>query len=463
MQDLVTNTIIERQLLEPGDHVLIAVSGGPDSVALLHWLYQNQKGLQLKLACAHVNHGFRGQESDEDEAFVAELCRNWNIPYYPRKANLNDVVAAGGVNLQAIARDYRYQFLIETADHIGANRIALAHHRDDQVETILMRLLRGTGTTGLIGMPYQRQLSDQVIAIRPFLDVSKEEILNYLKLRDLSSRIDSSNLKTDYMRNRVRLQLLPELLHYNPNLSSSILSLARMIEEDEDELLTQAKTQFLQITEFQSKDEIRLSLSAFHAIPLSLQRRVIKLICNYLIQNEEEVPFLHIEALRSLFIQDEPHQWDLPWDIRVYIRYGEAVFKRGNSDTSREPFHCTFTAPATIWIPQANGRLSCSITTQIEESESAMTVYFDYDRIERDLVLRTRSKGDRMWIKGLGGHKKVKDIFIDNKIPKEDRDSIPLLFAGEELLWIIGVRKSSFGCIDQGTKRYLCCRFERLG
>ncbi len=465
MQDTIRDTIARYQLLEPGDHVLVAVSGGPDSVALLHWLYTHRETLQIKLACAHFNHGFRDLESDEDEAFVAALCRRWEIPYYQQKVNLKQAVEAGGINLQMISREYRYRFLVEKAEQIDAGRIALAHHSDDQVETILMRLLRGTGTSGLIGMPYQRSLSTNVIGIRPFLDLTKEQILTYLKLHNLPSRIDSSNLKTDYTRNRIRLELLPELQLYNSNFSSSILSLARMLEEDEDELLRQAQEQFIRITDVSKRtdeDEIKLSLSAFHSIPHSLQRRVIKLICNYLSNNEEEVPFLHIEALRNLFQQDEPRQWDLPWSLRVYVRYGEALFKRQLLESISDPFHCLFTAPATILIPQAKGRLTCSITTTIEEQESETIVYFDYDRVSQQLLLRTRKKGDRIWIRGLGGHKKVKDIFIDNKIPREDRDTIPLLFAGEELLWIVGVRKSSYGEYDRETKRYLRFSFENL-
>lgn len=458
-------TIAEHQLLNPGDHVLAAVSGGPDSVALLHWLYQNQEKLQIQLACAHFNHGFRDQESDEDEAFVAELCKRWEIPYFQQKVNLKQVVEAGGVNLQAISREYRYRFLLDWAEQIGAGRIALAHHRDDQVETIMMRFLRGTGTTGLIGMPYKRELSTNVSGIRPFLDIAKEQILAYLKLHQLASRIDSSNLKTDYMRNRIRLELLPQLQQYNSNFFSSILSLARMLEEDEEELLQRAQEQFVQITNVNERDdksEIRLSLSAFRLLSHSLQRRIIKLICNYLSNNEEEVPFLHIEALRALFLQDEPRQWDLPWSIRLYVRYGEAVFKREINDTIVDPFYFTFIAPATILLPQVKGRLSCSITSVMDEPENDMLVYFDYDRIQQQLSLRTRVPGDRIWIEGLGGHKKVKDIFIDNKIPREERDTIPMLFAGEKMLWVVGVRKSSYGKVDQETKRYLRCSYELI-
>lgn len=465
MQDIVLCTIAEHQLLDTGDYVLVAVSGGPDSVALLHWLYTHQQMLQIRLACAHFNHGFRDQESDEDEAFVANLCRQWEVPYFQQKANLKPLIEAGGVNLQAISREYRYRFLLETAEQIGAGRIALAHHRDDQVETIMMRFLRGTGTTGLIGMPYERSLSVSVSSIRPFLDITKDQILSYLKLHHLPSRIDSSNLKTDYTRNRIRLELLPQLQQYNVNFSSSILSLARMLEEDEAEIMRQAREQFEQITNISNRSddgEIRLKLSDFRLLSHSLQRRVIKLICNYLSKNEEEVPFLHIEAVRSLCLQDEPRQWDLPWSIRLYVRYGEALFKRLQTDSTVDPFYCLFNAPATILLPQTNDRITCSITTVMDEPENDKIAYFDYDRIQQQLIIRTRVPGDRIWIEGLAGHKKVKDIFIDNKIPREERERIPLLFAGDALLWIVGVRKSSYGKVNQNTKRFLRCSYEQV-
>lgn len=462
VHDTVVKTIQEQQLLQPNDVVLVAVSGGPDSVALLHWLNSNQGLLAIQIACAHFNHGFRGAESDEDEQFVQHLCAQWRIPFYAQKANLGPIVEAGGVNLQEVAREHRYRFLVQTAEHIGARRIALAHHRDDQVETILMRLLRGTGATGLTGMPYQRRLSDSIIAIRPFLDVPKEALLTYLKRFHLASRIDSSNLKTDYMRNRVRLQLLPQLQEYNPNVSTALLSLAQMLEEDEAYLHSLAKEHFEKIVRIEAhkKDEITLSISAFRVLPLSLQRRVIKLICNYLNKSEEEVPFIHIESLRNLFLQDVPRQWDLPWSIRVYIRYGEALFKKEATTSTAEPFHFLLQVPTSIQLPTGIGRFSCSVTTK-KEAESPLVVYFDYDCISHDLVLRTRKKGDRMWIAGVGGHKKVKDIFIDAKIPREKRDTIPILVAGKEILWIAGVQKSSHGAVNDSTKRYLCCRFEQ--
>lgn len=460
VEKIVWDTIQAHQLLKEGDHVLIAVSGGPDSVALLHWFKEHRQTLGLTLSCAHFNHGFRGEESDEEAIFVAHVCKQWDIPCYQTKADLLRKVQEGGVNLQALSREYRYNFLQETAQKIGATRIALAHHRDDQVETIVMRFLRGTGTTGMIGMPYERILVEGIILIRPFLDVTKAQIQQYLKLHKLSYRIDSSNLKTDYMRNRIRLTLLPKLHQYNPNLSTSILSLARMIEEDELYLNRLAEEKFVQITNVtdQPDGELCLRLPEFNALPLSLQRRIIKLICNYLHKSDEEVPYHHICALRSLFLQEQPHQWDLPWDIRVHIRYGEAKFRQKTKVSVHTPYYFSFTAPATIQIPD-KGKFHCFITTKMEKQEGADTVYFDYDKICPQLTLRTRRKGDRIQLDGLGGHKKVKDIFIDQKIPREDRDSIPLLFAGEDLLWIVGIKKSSKGRYDHTTKRFLCCRY----
>lgn len=461
MEKIVWDTIYEHKLVQKGDHILVAVSGGPDSIALLHWLKEHCSSLDIILSCAHFNHGFRGEESDEEADFVAETCRQWGIPFYQTKMDLLKKVQEGGVNLQALSREYRYKFLQETAQKIGANRIALAHHKDDQVETILMRFLRGTGTTGLMGMPYERTLIDGVTLIRPFLNVTKAHIQQYLKLHQLSYRIDSSNLKTDYMRNRIRLQLLPELTRYNSNLSSSIVALAHMIEEDERYLSQLAYEKFMQVTNvtMQPEGELCLKLPEFNALPLSLQRRIIKLICNYLHKSDEEVPYHHITALRSLFSQEQPHQWDLPWNIRVYIRYGEALFRKNAMDFIHTPYHFSFTAPATIQLPDNKGQFQCFITTKMEMREGTNTVYFDYDKIHPHLTLRTRQKGDRIELDGLGRHKKVKDIFIDKKVPREDRDLIPLLFAGEDLLWIVGIKKSAKGRYDHTTKRFLCCRY----
>lgn len=462
MDGRIRKTIAEHLLLSPDDHLLVAVSGGPDSVALLHWLHAHQDALKVRLSCAHFNHGLRGEESDEDERYVARLSNMLNIPFYSAKVNLKKELEQGGAGLQELARDYRYRFLEERAKHIAANKIALAHHQDDQVETILMRFLRGTGSTGMIGMPYRRRLTEHIWVIRPFLDIPKEEILQYVKLHQLDVRIDSSNLKTDYTRNRIRIELIPELEKFNPNLRSSIISLSRMIKEDEVYLQEEAEDLFNRIVQIKNEHEVRFPLSSWLEIPLSLQRRIIKLICNYLLKNEEEVSYLHIEAIRSLFSQDAPKHWDLPSGVRVTARYGEAIFARKRVEEKQQGFLYTFSPPASIWIPECNLRFNCSVTTERDQEEDSAIAYFDYDRISHQLMLRSRREGDRIELLRLGGHKKVKDIFIDAKIPKETRDRIPLFFAGDQLLWIPGIRKSALGAYDHKTRRFLRCQIEKI-
>lgn len=452
-------TMKKHRWLEGAQTILVAVSGGPDSIALLHWLNTALMEYGIRIACAHYNHGFRGAESDADETFVARVCAQWHIPFYSEKGHLQNIVAAGGVNAQALAREYRYRFLQQIAIHIGANRIAVAHHRDDQIETILMRLIRGTGTTGLIGMPYARELAAGITVIRPLLDCTKEQITEYLSAHQLDSRSDSSNWSMDYRRNRVRMELLPLLAQYNTHVGTAVVELSRMLAEDEAELAQMAAAQFADLLRMQrvKKGEFHVSVTTLHALSHSLQRRIIKLICNYLSDTEEEVPYAHIEALRSLWSQPEPRQWDLPWSIRVYVRYGEVYFRRTDVLVGVEPFHFTFSAPATLTLP--NGTFTCSLVNTMDTSEDAYTVYYDYDRIAHAFTLRTRRRGDRIGSMRVGGYKKVKDILIDTKIPRENREGIPLLFAGDELIWIVGVRKSTHGTYDSTTKRYLCCRY----
>lgn len=460
MEERILRTIAEHNLIEHGDRILVAVSGGPDSIALLHWLWKGREDLGIIISCAHYNHGLRGDESDDDERYVESICRMWSIPFLSEQAQLKELLKEGG-NLQEIAREYRYRFLLRAAEKVGATKVALAHHGDDQVETVLMRLIRGTGSSGLSGIPYKRALSPGIEIIRPFLDISKEEILKYLKLHRLEGRIDSSNLKTDYTRNRIRLELLPKLYSYNPKVASSIQSLTRMLKEDEEYLEAQAKQMFTEHIELDARLQARVKLVSWRMFPLSLQRRIIKLICNYLTEREEEVPYIHIEAIREIFAGDTPRQWELPWGLVAVARYGEGIIKK-KAENRKRSFHYPILVPGSVWISELNAQFTCSVTSVPGVDDVSREVYFDYDCLKGNLILRSRKPGDRIWLEGLGGHKKVKDIFIDEKIPQEERERVPLLFAGEDLIWIPGIRKSSHGAVSSNTKRFLCCKYEKL-
>ncbi|MBE3553660.1 MAG: tRNA lysidine(34) synthetase TilS [Thermicanus sp.] len=325
---------------------------------------------------------------------------------------------------------------------------------------MLMRFIRGTGPGGLAGIPYTRPLTPTITVICPFLEITRKQIEDYLKRNLLSFRIDSSNKKTDYLRNRLRIEMIPHLQAINPNLSSVLLQLSEMLREDEDYLASEAEDVFSSLTIYKEPEEIRISLAKWREIPFPLQRRTIKLICNYLVHVEEEVPYFHVEAIRKIFAEDHPKEWNLPWGITVIARYGEGIFRMKREARGRG-FHYPVQIPGSIWIAEMNKRLTCSILHEIPQIDGEH-VLFDYEEVMKlgPLCLRTRRAGDYLYLKGLAGHRKVKDILIDEKIPKEKRDQIPLLCAGKEVLWIPGLRKSGKAEVLPGTRLILSCRLE---
>jgi len=231
-----------HKLISPGGIVVVAVSGGADSVCLLHLLARCQEKLDIKLHVAHLNHQLRGAESEADARYVVDLADCLDVPCTMAERDVAAYKAERGCSTEEAARELRYDFLAEVADDVGASRVAIGHTRDDQVETILMHILRGAGTSGLRGLEpcspipcrsYQPSaISHQIMAIRPLLDVTREETMHYCREHHLEPRIDSSNLSLSFLRNRLRLELLPLLREYNPNVDQALLRLAEIARDD---------------------------------------------------------------------------------------------------------------------------------------------------------------------------------------------------------------------------------------
>lgn len=403
----VKRTVSLYKMLSNEDKVLVGLSGGPDSVCLLHILRQ----FPVKLYIAHLNHGLRGEEADKDQEFCLELGKRLGIPVFTKKVRIK--------RSEDSARKARYKFLEETAHKIGANRIALGHNADDQVETVLMRLLRGTGVKGLAGIPPVRKHGDLLI-IRPLINVWREEILNYLKKRSISYRIDSSNLKTDFFRNRIRHRLIPYLKRYNPNIKGVLLNLGNnmaMLNEDFNTFMEQEIVK-------RYMDRIGMGLSARH----------IDEIMN-LMRTRQGTKILN-----------------LPKGIKVVREYDRLIFCK-DKDVKKN-FEIQLPIPGKVKIPGSNifitSRL-CKLPKKIERN--LFEVMLDYDRIKGLLKIRNRRPGDVFHPIGLNGKKKVKDIFIELKIPQRLRDKIPLVVSGSEICWIPGYRIGERFKITPETKQ----------
>ncbi|MBA4495805.1 tRNA lysidine(34) synthetase TilS [Paenactinomyces guangxiensis] len=463
--ELLKQEIEQHQLLKQGETVLVGVSGGPDSIALLHGLHQLSPDYGWSLFVIHVNHQLRGKESDEDAHYVEDCCEKWNIPCRIERVDVSGVIAAGGGNKQATARRLRYEAFQNAAESFNADKLALAHHADDQAETILMRFIRGTGVAGLKGMDRVRSWNG-IQLIRPLLGISRQEIESYCAERDLHPRFDQSNLSLTYTRNQVRLQLIPMLTTYNPQVKEAILQLSEVVREEEkvwDQLVQDA---FKEILVKKSDSSITLDVSSFLHFPVALQRRIVKLILSCLLrQGTSEATLDSIEQVRKVSIHKNPSvSIDLPGRIKVEREYQLLRIKvlgRANGQKQEkagaEPV--VLSVPGVTSLPGFVGRIEIIVSDQPIHSLQPCRDWtvFDAEKIRPPLLVRSRRPGDRMTCYGLNGTKKLKNLFIDAKIPRQSRDSYPIVTADEDIIWVPGVRRSNKAIVTPETKHFLYC------
>ncbi|WP_036746618.1 tRNA lysidine(34) synthetase TilS [Paenibacillus sp. UNC451MF] len=451
----------DEQLLRQGDSIVAAVSGGPDSIAMLHVLFLLSERWGWRLVVAHVNHQFRVEESEQEASFVEEYSRQLGIPCEIARIDVPQYIRESGKNSQAAARELRYRFLHETADKYGAKRIALAHHADDQAETLLMRLLRGTGPSGLTGIP-MRRVEHNVELVRPLLRIYKSELLDYCHHHQLTYYIDSSNNNTKYFRNEIRLELLPLLQErYNEQLPQALNRLSVMMTAEDDFLDKQASTVFEQNVAVES-DFAQWSRNWFAGVHVALQRRLIKLILNYLSFEADSLDFMKLEQMRELIIKEEPS------NLRIDIGHNLSLTR----EYDRIKLHTYVVPPEaylyilqprqeSLTIVETGAVIECSWSeedTRMKEgaTDGAVSVWFDADLLAFPLTVRSRADGDKMNLFGLNGSKKVKDIFIDAKIPPSLRARIPVITdADNRVIWLPGVRRSSWAPVNGNTKAWL--------
>lgn len=441
----IVRTIRSRDLLRPGHRVLVAVSGGPDSVALLSLLHHLQVRWSLTVTAVHCNYGLRGRESEEDQEFVEALCRQLGVPLQVRRVNLQARPRRSSV--QAVARDLRYQVMKEVGAQDRADRIAVGHTADDQAETVLLWMLRGAGLTGLSGMPAFRDGS----IIRPMYDVRRQDIVTYLNEVGVPFRQDSSNLTSRYVRNRIRHEVIPVLQRLAPSSVNALCRLAEVCRED-DRYLEQQVSVFLgSMCQSTPSGGWAMNRSLFRELPQAVQRRMVR----DLLQQSDR-----LSRWPSYKLVDEV--------IHMAVAQGPAVERtikqRGCLIAENDEIRFVPLAEAGIGqdrrqvIPPVHrlpvpGRVKWAGTGQtIQVQEQAWDhhggacgtscIVVDAGRISQPLCVRTWSPGDRFYPQGMGGHsKKLQDYFTDLGIPKAIRSQIPLVVAPEGIVWVVGYRQ----------------------
>jgi tRNA(Ile)-lysidine synthase len=460
------NRIIEDEhLFEAEDSIVVAVSGGPDSVALLHILFLLAKQWRWRLIVAHVNHQFRGAESDREADFVANYAKKLELAFEIGTINVPQYIQESGLNGQAAAREKRYEFLQQVAVKYQARSIALAHHADDQAETVLMRLIRGTGMTGLAGISLRRTIKNMEL-IRPLLRIYKSEVLEHCQKHGLSYCSDSSNLQSKYVRNQIRHELIPFLEKYNPQLPQSLNRLADVLGH-EDDFIAQEVDAVYQKLVAAAPNSLQLPRSGFVLLHPALQRRLIKLILDYLAPNAGSIDFIITEKVRAAILQVIPTTLTLNIGAGIlFTREYEQILFRINPELPASFRH---------WIDAGDGLLELSEGLQLRHyitdckdralnqfPQSNDTAYFDLEALCFPLQVRNRQDGDRIEIYGLNGSKKVKDIFIDAKLPPRLRDHMPMVVdSSERILWIPGFRRSIHAIASSNSTQLLCMELHR--
>ena len=454
-------TITKYNMLSENDKVLVCVSGGADSVALLYLLYLLKDEFSLKLHIAHLNHMIRAKEADKDAEFVRSLAQRLKLPIISRKVDVPSFVKKNRLSTEEGARILRYRFFSEAAAKIKADKVAIAHTADDQAETVLMRIIRGTGLEGLGGIKPAIEQNGMKI-IRPLIEVWKKEIENYLKQKRLRFRLDLSNKDKTYFRNKIRLALIPHLArNYNFRIKEILLRLGNVAREDYACLEKKAEKAFEKLVETKKdKFEIEFSIKRLKRYPVAIQRIVMRLAIEKIKGDLRRISFQNLQDLNGLIRSPDRNLFlHLADKIKVRKEYDKLIFYNSRRQKRIKRFKYKLKISGITTISELGLKI---VTADYTDKISALAktakevAYFDYNKIKFPLFVRNRLPGDRIRPLGMKGKKKLKDIFIDQKVPLLQRDFTPLIVSAEEkIIWVVGVKTSDECKLTPATKRIL--------
>lgn len=461
----VRKTITHHAMLERGERVVAAVSGGPDSVALLKVLTLIAAEYELSLVVAHLNHGLRGAEADREESFVRSLSDSMDVECVSGKIDAA-ALKAPGKSLEELCREQRYAFLKKMAVDYQASKIALGHHLQDQAETVLMNLFRGSGAEGLRGMMPVRE----GLIIRPLLQVTRKEILAFLEEMGLSFTSDSSNASDCNLRNRVRHHLLPLLKEgFNQRIEENLSRTAEIMRIDDDYLAAEVEGWLCRWGLSGQEGDKILPQVDFLKLHAALQQRILKNLLARTSRSGQGIAYKHIEAALSLARGSHGSaSLDLPGGVLLRREYHNIIFSRlvdrnalpgGRRISGNNDFCYPVNIPGRVEVKEAGLSIDFQFADRsdhlLNSVRGAPYAYLDYGAIRPPLVIRNVIPGDRMQPLGMAGKKKLKAIFIDEKVPRAKRHLLPLLADQLSVIWVVGLRISSRVSVTETTRQVL--------
>ncbi len=500
LESRVLDSIRRHNLIPHRELIVVGVSGGADSVCLLHILVKWREELGIRLHIAHLNHQLRGIESNADAEYVSDLAGSLDIPITIDKQDVAAYRKERNCPIEEAARELRYAFFARVLREVGAHRIAIGHTRDDQVETILMHMLRGTGITGLCGLAFcspivydNRQMplpasppssqakQSNLLVIRPLLDITREETASYCQNHNIAPRVDSSNLSLSFFRNRLRLHLLPLLRQYNPSIDQALLRLAEIAREDIGFIEQQASGLWDEVAR-QENGAIYFDKKQIARLPIALQRQLLRAAVTKLAGDVRDIEATHIEAARSLLDKQPSKRISLPHGLVCQGGYDELVVARHSSakaathsviasdpqakarqmgEWQSQLPSCPFPAlpgefhlkvPGKTAVPGWNvlasivrGQVTflssrCPLSASRRTSQGNLVAHFDLQKAGMNLCVRRSQPGDRFQPLGMSMPKKLQTFMVDAKIPRSWRGRIPIVCSPQQIIWVVGWR-----------------------
>jgi len=449
----VKRTIDHFHLLNQGDRLVVGVSAGADSMVLLHVLNTYRQTFNLSLIIAYVNHGLRPKESEEEAEFVQKECDRLQLTFECGTFNVREFQNVSGFSVQEAARRLRFHFFNQLLQKYEAQKIALGHHADDQVETVLLRLMRGAGLQGLKGILPVREGR----VIRPLLEVWRHEIETFAFQHSIPFLTDASNLKKDYLRNRLRLHLIPLLeKEYQPNVKQVLLRTSAILREENDYLEREAEKVYRNMVGAEGEART-FQYAAYRSLHPALQWRVLQKTLGDLYGEERED--LEVPQIFKKLQQSSPSfQLELPLGICMEKRYNTVHLVRKRVEAI-PPFEIELNSPGRTIIKEIRREVVIEEMSVKEQDlipkTSPDTAFLDYQALQFPLRIRNFRPGDRFQPLGVKGNQKLKEFFIDHKVPRFERPRIPLLISGEKIVWVIGYRIDECARIGNKTKKIL--------
>lgn len=452
LMNMVEETIWKKSLLSENDKIVIALSGGADSLCLLDILYKLKEKYGFTLYAAHLNHQIRGTAAHRDALFCATVCDRLEIPFFIRSIDVPLYSQEKKLTLEEAARECRYQFLFELKKLLKADKVAVAHNMDDQVETVLMRIIRGTGLYGLKGMDHS--LSSGVV--RPLLDVGKKEIIDYLESKGEVWCQDHTNDRAQYTRNKIRLQLVPLMEQFSPKVKESIVRMASSLREDSSYIEEAAYTLFRE-NSYISENTVKLDSDILSHHSPAMKKREIRYAIKEVLQSLKGIETVHLDDVITLMESSRSYaELNLPRGLHVYKKQNSLYFTTEELKEKETGFLYSMGKNDRVYLNEIGveirtktiAKAKCLILPTGQYSKA-----FDLDKIKGNIIVRNRRVGDKIRPMGLGGTKKLKNIFIDEKIPIEQRDRVPIITDSEDnVIWVVGSCISEDFKIDETTE-----------